>query len=81
LVLAKKGSSLPKQIKDVQGVKVLSFDGLNEESEGIISKYMTSVKDGKNWPRRPRLSVSHALSHQIKLLENIVSTKNKRTSL
>ena len=82
IVLARFGSTLPKQLEEVEGTQVLSFGELNDKNEeDIISEYFKNVKHGKHWPKRSRLSVSQGLSLQIKLLEDIISGKSKKTSL
>jgi len=91
LILAREGSTLPRQMKDVEGVKVLRFEdakGLpfpTNSSSGAASKgsqtsvrdYLISVKEGKRWPNRSRLTAKEAAAGHARLF-NQLTRKVKR---
>jgi hypothetical protein len=74
MVLARAGSDLPRQIEGVEGVNILKFEAerrpsfaanscggvATEGSQGGIGEYLQSVKEGKRWPGRRRLTVKEA---------------------
>lgn len=65
MVLARAGSTLPKQLRAADGVSVLEFgeSGKGQVERGI-KEYLQGVKDGKRWPGRKRLTVKEAaISH------------------
>jgi len=91
LILAREGSKLPRQMENVEGVKVLRFEGVkvpsstvnsfggaaSEGSQGGMREYLQSVKDGKRWPGRPRLTAREAAVEHSKLFEKVVEAVSR----
>ena len=86
LILAREGSTLPRQMESVEGVKVLRFEGVkvpsstvnsfggaaSEGSQGGMREYLQNIKEGKRWPNRSRLTTSEAATGHSKLFERVV---------
>ena len=91
LILAREGSTLPRQMENVEGVKVLRFEGVkvpsstvnsfggaaSEGSQGGMREYLQSVKDGKRWPGRPRLTAREAAIGHSQLFERVVGAVSR----
>jgi hypothetical protein len=69
MVLARAGSNSPQQLSGTdQGVCVFEFGGGGKvgvvngrgQVQGEIGEYLQSVKEGKRWPARKRLTVKEA---------------------
>ncbi len=86
LILAREGSTLPRQMEDVEGVKVLRFEGAkvlsfggpNEgQVEGGMREYFQNVKEGSRWPGRPRLTAKEAAIGHSQLFEKVVGAVSR----
>ena len=87
IVLARAGSDLPRQIEGVEGVNILKFEAerrpsfaanscggaATEGSQGGIGEYLQSVKDGKRWPGRKRLTADQAAAGHARLYAAVES--------
>ncbi len=86
MVLCHERSDLKRQLNGIEGVKVLKFEGerwpsfaansfggaASEGSQSGMREYLQSIKDGKRWPDRPRLTAREAAVEHSKLFEKIV---------
>ena len=78
MVLCHEQSDLPRQMRGVEGVKVLRFegekvtDGERGQVESGMTEYLQSVKEGKRWPGRKRLTVQEAVAGHVKLFASLV---------
>jgi len=86
LILAREGSTLPRQMEDVEGVKVLrfegskvlSFGGPNEDQvEGGMREYFQNVKEGSRWPGRKRLTAKEAAIGHSQLFKKVVAAVSR----
>ena len=66
-----------RQLESVEGVNVLRFEGGKvidsgkEQVESGISEYLQSVKEGRRWPGRKRLTVKEAAAGHAKLFASL----------
>jgi glycosyltransferase involved in cell wall biosynthesis len=66
MVLCHQQSDVRRQMESVEGVKVLRFEGGKvidsgkEQVESGMNEYLQSVKEGKRWPQRKRLTAGEA---------------------
>jgi hypothetical protein len=80
MVLARAGSTLPKQLRAADGVSVLEFgeggkgDGVSGKGQvkGRLGEYLQNVNEGKRWPGRKRLTVKEAAAGHAKLFASLV---------
>ena len=78
MVLCHEQSDLPRQMRGVEGVKVLRFegekvtDGERGQVESGMTEYLQSVKEGKRWSGRKRLTVQEAVAGHVKLFASLV---------
>lgn len=79
MVLCHQQSDLPRQLESVEGVNVLRFEGGKvidsgkEQVESGINEYLQSVKEGKRWPGRKRLTVKEAAAGHVRLFNAVAS--------
>ena len=86
MVLCHEQSDLTRQLKGVEGVKLLGFEGerrpsfvtnsfgdaASEGSQGGMREYLQNIKEGKRWPNRSRLTAREAAIEHSKLFEMVV---------
>ena len=73
MVLCHERSDLVRQMEEIEGVNILRFgDSKAGQVEVGMREYLRSIKDGKRWPDRPRLTAQESARSHAELFERLI---------